>query len=312
MASMPKGDLRQSVRRAKAKVRHAAMTHMPMLLSGGKLRQSKSVQHIQPIERDIALPDLPDALDGLRITHLTDLHIGSIVTPDRLPKIVEMTNAFEGDLIAVTGDFVDLSLNVLEPVVEAMKQLRAPMGVYFVPGNHDYLDDGPRLIAAFKAAGLRVLMNESDVIEKDSCRVVVSGIDYPHRKADTRSFVRDALKQAPRYATGDVRLLLAHHPRTFDVATKRRIDLTMSGHTHGGQVVFSNKRGKKGSIGLGSLAHRYPRGLYQRGQQYLYVNSGVGTFFPLRVKCPAEIACLTLKSQAIEFHNELSNAVSHP
>lgn len=309
---MAKGNFRQSVRRTKAKVRHAAMTHMPMWLSGGKLKQSKSVQHIQLIEREIALPDLPDELDGLRITHLTDLHIGSIVTPDRLPAIVELTNAFEGDLIAVTGDFVDLSLNVLEPVVEAMSQLRAPLGVFFVPGNHDYLDDGPRLIEAFRNAGMRMLMNEAECIEHRDRRIVIGGVDYPHRKADMRQFIRTALKQAPRRDACDLRVLLSHHPDAFDIAAKRRIDLTLAGHTHGGQVVLTNKRGKKGSIGLGSLAHRYPRGLYQRGTSYLYVNSGVGTFFPLRVNCPAEIACLTLKSQPVEVGTPGSEAISHP
>ncbi len=288
------------------------MTHVPLLLSGGRLKHSKSVQHIQRIEREIALPDLPDALDGLRITHLTDLHIGSVVTPDRLAGIVEITNAFEGDMIAVTGDFVDLSLNVLDDVVDAMSQLSAPLGVFFVPGNHDYLDDGPRLIRAFQDAGLRMLMNESEPFELHGCKVVISGIDYPHKKADIRPFLRAALKQAPRRDACDLRVLLSHHPSAFDAAAKRRIDLTLAGHTHGGQVVLSNKKGKKGSIGIASLAHRYPRGLFQRGHSYLYVNSGVGTFFPLRVNCPAEVACLTLKSKPVDSDIRHVRATSHP
>lgn len=285
----------QSLRRMKAKLRHATFTTMPIWLSGGKLTRTRSVSDVQIIERTLGIDHLPDALDGLRVTHLTDLHIGSLVQPQRLAGIIEATNALGGDIIAVTGDFVDLSLKVLDQVVDAMSQLTAPLGVYFVPGNHDYLDDGPRLIAAFRAAGLRMMMNESITIEHHEQRIVLMGIDYPHKKREMKSFVLEALHQAPRRRESDLRILLSHHPNAFDTAIDHHIDLTLAGHTHGGQVVFTNLRGKKGSIGVGSLTHRYPRGLYQRGKHFLYVNSGVGSWFPLRVKCPAEIACLTLR-----------------
>ncbi len=286
---------KQSFRRVKAKLRHAALTTMPIWLSGGRLTKTRSVNHIQIIERTLGLDNLPDALDGLRITHLTDMHIGSLVKPDRLAGIVESTNALAGDLIAVTGDFVDLSLKVLDDVVAAMAMLRAPLGVYFVPGNHDYLDNGPKLIAGFRSAGLRMLMNESTTLEHRDQRIVISGIDYPHKKSEMKTFVRAAMHEAPRHREQDLRILLSHHPNAFDTAIDHHVDLTLAGHTHGGQLVLTNHRGKKGSIGVGSLAHRYPRGLYQKGSHYLYVNSGVGSWFPLRVKCPAEIACLTLR-----------------
>ena len=290
-----KARAKQSFRRVKAKLRHAALTTVPIWLSRGSLTRTKSVNHIQIIERTLGLDHLPDALDGLRITHLTDMHIGSLVKPDRLPGIVEATNALKGDVIAVTGDFVDLSLSVLDEVVAAMAQLTAPLGVYFVPGNHDYLDNGPKLISAFKAAKLNMLMNETITLEHREQRIVIAGIDYPHKTREMKTFVHEALHQAPRRRKEDLRILLSHHPNAFDAAHAHHIDLTLAGHTHGGQLVFTNARGKKGSIGLGSFAHRYPRGLYQRGNAYLYVNSGVGSWFPLRVNCPAEIACLTLR-----------------
>ena len=288
---------KQSLRRMKAKLRNAAFTRMPIWLSRGRLRKSKSVSRIQIVERTIGLSDLPDALDGLRIAHLTDLHIGALVEPSRLQAIVDQTNAIAGDMIAVTGDFVDLSLNVLDEVIDAMKSLTAPLGVYFVPGNHDYLDNGPRLIKAFQDAGLRMLMNESVLLDYEGHRVVICGIDWAHKAGDMRQYVRQALHGAGRHKQDDLRILLSHHPDAFDTAVNHHVDLTLAGHTHGGQVVLSNNHGKKGSIGLGSLAHRYPRGLYRRGNSYLYVNSGVGTWFPLRVNCPAEIACLTLRCE---------------
>src|SRR5690606_5487459 len=87
----------------------------------------------------------------------------------------------------------------------------------------------------------------------------------------------------------DFQLLLAHHPHAFDAACDVGIDLTLSGHTHGGQMLLSTKLTKKGSIGLASLTNRYPRGLYSRGGHRLFVSSGVGSWFPLRFRCPAEI-----------------------
>ncbi len=288
---------RQTLRRMKAKFRNAAFTRMPIWLSRGRLRRTNSVSRIQIVERTIGLGDLPDALDGLRIAHLTDLHIGALVEPSRLQAIVDQTNAVGGDMIAVTGDFVDLSLNVLDAVIEGMKALSAPLGVYFVPGNHDYLDNGPRLIRAFQEAGLRMLMNESALLDYEGHRVVVCGIDWAHKASDMRQYVRKAMHGAGRHRQDDLRILLSHHPNAFDTAVNHHVDLTLAGHTHGGQLVLSNNHGKKGSIGLGSLAHRYPRGLYRRGPAYLYVNSGVGSWFPWRVNCPAEIACLTLRCE---------------
>lgn len=303
---------RQRIRRVKATIRHAALTHAPLWLSGGRLRDARSVTHVSRAERTIDLPRLPDALDGLRIAHLTDLHVGAIFTPARLPAIVSGVNDLAGDIIAVTGDFVDLSLNVLDDVIDAMRQLAAPLGVYFVPGNHDYLEDGQKLIDRFKDAGLRMLMNESVAIEHRGARLIVAGIDYPHQARQMKRLVLRALRSAPPRRDGDARLLLSHHPNAFNIARQRHVDLTLAGHTHGGQVVFSNKRGKKGSIGFASLAHRYPRGLYRHGDSFLYVNSGVGTFFPLRINCPAEIACLTLKASPGDTDERHDRAVSHP
>ena len=85
----------------------------------------------------------------------------------------------------------------------------------------------------------------------------------------------------------------------LDAACRHGLDLTLSGHTHGGQLLLSNHRGRKGSIGLGSLAFQYPRGLYRRGDHHLYVTSGVGSWFPWRVRCPAEIACLVMRRQPV-------------
>jgi predicted MPP superfamily phosphohydrolase len=109
--------------------------------------------------------------------------------------------------------------------------------------------------------------------------------------------VHRTLRTADKHHAGTgLKILLAHHPDAFDSAVKHGVALTLAGHTHGGQVVLANGRGKKGSLGLGSMTFQYPRGLYRRGNAYLYVNSGVGSWFPVRINCPPEIALLTLRA----------------
>ncbi len=289
----------------KARVRHATLTKGPLWLSRGRLGDAKAVNQIQITNPIVRLPHLPGALRGLRIIHLSDLHVGDLITPKRLPALVAQVNQLEGDLIAVTGDYIDLSLNVIDPVIEAMSCLRAPLGSYFVLGNHDYLDNGPELIRRFKQAGLPLLMDENVVIAHKGCKITIAGIDWSSKPGQLAKSVVSALgtpdQKADLNSTDHLCLLLAHHPNAFETAVNHGVDLTLAGHTHGGQVNLTTRRGRRGSIGLGSLAHRYPHGLYQTGDSYLHVTSGVGSWFPLRVRCPAEIACITLR-HAPEHH----------
>lgn len=297
---------RRTAKQVKASLRHAAFTRAPVWLTRGRLARVRPNHCLTITRRGLHLPDLPDELDGLKVTHLSDLHIGALTTPEHLPGIIESAKRCEGDIVAVTGDFVDLSLSVLDDVIASLTQLSAPLGVYMVPGNHDYLDDGQKLIRSFRDAGLKMLMNEHVHLEHNGKKIAVAGIDYAHKPTTLARMVHRTCRRA-KTDKHDLSLLLAHHPDAFDPASRDGVDLTLSGHTHGGQFVLSNKLGKKGSIGLGSLAFRYPRGLYRRGDSYLYVNSGVGSWFPLRVRCPAEVACLTLRSHPITSAEQ-----SHP
>lgn len=281
------------------------MTRIPLRLSGGRVIRLRSIRRLRVVDRMIRLPTLPQALDGLKIAHISDLHIGELVTPDRLPGIIDTTNRLGADLIAVTGDFVDLSLNVLAEVINAMTQLAAPLGVYLVPGNHDQLEDGAELVRRFRSAGLNMLVNEAVALAHHGCRIHIAGIDFHHRASELDRLVGRATSHLagrtdrPR---PDLQLMLAHHPHAFDAAWHRGVDLTLAGHTHGGQLVLSTWRGRKGSIGLANFRFRYPRGLYRRGNHYLYVTSGVGSWFPLRLRCPAEIARLTLRNMPEPGH----------
>lgn len=315
IASSPHGhhDRKATSRRLRARVRHAAFTAAPIWLTGGRLRLLRHDRPLAVVQRAVYLPELPDALDGLRIAHMSDLHIGQLTTPRHLPHIIDSCLALRADLIALTGDFLDLSVAVLDDVVHALRRLQAPLGVYLVPGNHDYLDDAQRFLHGFRAAGLNLMVNQTTTVEREGCRLRIAGVDFAHEKAKLSKLVHRTLSTLPsrrRDAHGrstDFKLLLAHHPDAFDAAHRHGVDLTLSGHTHGGQVVLAQTAGRRGVLGLGGMAFRYPRGLYRRGNSYLYVTSGVGSWFPLRIKCPPEVVCLTLRSGPGDSHDP-----SHP
>jgi predicted MPP superfamily phosphohydrolase len=289
-----KPSLTTRVKRAKARLRHAAFTKLPLHLSRGRLTQAASQSRLHLVERPVALQNLHPELRGLRITHLSDLHIGDLIPVARLPQIVATVNRLGSDMIAVTGDFVDLHLRVLDDVIDAMRQLEAPLGVYLVPGNHDYLHDATAFVRRMRDAGLTLLVNESRRIERGGASLQIAGIDYAHRRSSIRRDLRRTMTTLADQPS-DLRMLLAHHPHAFDHAREHQVHLTLSGHTHGGQLKLPhNRRQSRSPLGLGHLSFRYPHGLYEREGSYLYVTSGVGSWFPLRVNCPAEIVQLTL------------------
>ena len=280
----------------RARVRHAALTRAPSKLSGGRLGGRRHLNRLQVVERTVPLPELPEPMDGLRIAHVSDLHTGDLLPPSLLPSVVDAVNRLEPDLVAVTGDFVDFNLaGVLRPVLDAMRALEAPLGTHFVLGNHDHLENPRRLIRGFREADLGLLLNEAIEIPHNDHTLVVAGIDYTAKPRAAKQLIDRALLDHPPRRRHGLRLLLAHHPDAFDLVTAHRVDLTLAGHTHGGQVALGRRPGRKGSVGLGNVAFRYPRGLYQRGHAHLHVTSGVGSWFPVRVNCPAEIAVLTLR-----------------
>ena len=124
-----------------------------MWVSRGRVAKTRSVRRVRIVHRQITLAHLPKSLDGLRIVRISDFHLGVLHRVTRLPRIVELCHALSGHLIAVTGDVVDLSLDVLGDAAALLGRLEAPLGVYFVPGNHDYLEDASGFVTQMRAAG---------------------------------------------------------------------------------------------------------------------------------------------------------------
>src|SRR5688572_10781390 len=227
----------------------------------------------------IPLPvrDLPSGLEGLRIAHLTDFHGGHHLPPHYLAEVVERTVAHQPDLIALTGDFVHKGYDHVEDVAALLGQLRAPLGVYAVLGNHDfsvrnalglrrYRGLHQAVADALSGQGIRVLRNESVVVRKGGKPFQVAGIDdLWSGECDPAAALRGLCPNSPR-------LVLAHNPLTVEELAGERCDLMLSGHTHGGQVNWPGV----GRLFIGKKARRLPAGLCHHNGTPVYVNKGVG------------------------------------
>ncbi|PYO95375.1 MAG: hypothetical protein DMD62_02155 [Gemmatimonadetes bacterium] len=244
-------------------------------------------------QRPLVFPDLPAGLDGLRVAHLSDVHAGVHMSEDKMREIVRQTNALGADLIVQTGDMIDISQSFIPDYVRAFRDLRAPLGVVTVLGNHDRYTGEDAVIRGVKDAGQVFVKNGVHVIERGGAALALIGIDDPRNwRADDPQHddVEQALRVTPP-AKDAFRILLAHRPGAFDGAAPRGIPLTLAGHIHGGQFYLP-------VIGWspGRLITKYVMGHFTHGSSQLYVSRGIGVVgVPLRVFVPPEIAVFELR-----------------
>src|SRR5437773_2205698 len=187
----------------------------------------------QLTRRTLTFPNLPPGLDGLTLLHLSDLHAGIHLGAERMQEIVRQVNALTPDLIVQTGDMIDISRAFIPPYVQAFRELRAPLGVVTVLGNHDRYTGERDVIRGCRDAGQTFLQNDCHVIERGGATLALLGIDDPHNwTADDPQpdDVVAALRSAPAAA---FKILLAHRPGAWDGAAPRGIPLTLAGHIHG-------------------------------------------------------------------------------
>ncbi len=242
------------------------------------------------------LPGLSPALQSLRIVQISDVHVGPTIGHGFVERLVEQANALDADLVAVTGDLVDGPGHELRDHLEPLAQLKARLGCFFVTGNHEYYAGCHPWLPEFKRLGLRVLLNAHEVIERraqgHSARLVVAGVtDWSAHRFDSthRSDPRAALRGAPEQA--DLRLLLAHQPRSAAAAEEAGFDVQLSGHTHGGQLWPW--------IYLVYLQQPYLAGLHRHGRLWVYVSRGSGYWGPpQRLGAPSEVTLITLTCDA--------------
>jgi predicted MPP superfamily phosphohydrolase len=270
----------------RAKARHVLFAAGPNKLSRGRLFKKHFDQSIDLKKVEITSPSWPSAFDGLRIGHVSDFHLGDLMPLDRALGAIDTLVSQEPDIVVCTGDVVDLHVNGALPLLEALANIGAPLGTMLVLGNHDELDCASALSSMAQSSGVRLLRDASCQIHHNGNALTVAGIDWAKTSKQCKSKVE-------KVCDDQTHILLSHNPKAFTTASEVGVPLTLSGHTHGGQVAMPNRRGANLAV-----AHRYTAGVYERGDSRLFVTVGVGAWFPLRINCPAEVALITATSSS--------------
>lgn len=254
------------------------------------------------MKNKLSFDNLPKAFDGLKIVQISDLHLGSFnKNYEPLIEAVEMINDLAPDYIFFTGDLVNESPSEAEPWVDIIGGLKAKRGKYAILGNHDYgwgdLTEEDKdvnsqgVMEIYKRMGFKALANSHDILEKDGDKIALVGVEnwgyseqnwFPTR-GDYEASVK-GMEEVP------FKILLSHDPTHWDhhILEKEDVDLTLAGHTHGGQMGI--RIPGLFELSAGQLFYKRYAGLYSQGKQHLYVNRGMGfLIFPGRVGMPPEI-----------------------
>lgn len=248
--------------------------------------------HFAVTKLELVYPDLPLALEGFKIAHVSDVHVGYFTRGGVLDHIRDSVNAMQPDLIAVTGDIIDYDQAKLPEALAMLKGMKARYGLFICEGNHDLFGGRPSFEKEVRASGLPLLINQSERISVAGQVVEIMGIRWGSlrggRGADLEANMKQLMKNRPASAP-DFSILLAHHPHAFDIAIDHGIPLTLAGHTHGGQLMLTKR------FGAGTMLFKYVSGEYSQGSARLVVSNGTGNWFPLRIGAPAEIGEITLR-----------------
>ncbi len=246
----------------------------------------------------VTIPGLAPGFDGYRIAHVSDLHIGSHDDRSRGLEWAGRVSALRADLVAVTGDLVTSGTAYYADAAEVVASFHGNDGVYVVMGNHDQWNNDA-LTREVEARGPRVLKNESVVLERGSARLVIAGVDDAYTDKD------DIDRTLAGRPAGVPTVLLAHYPDFFRHAARHGVELTLSGHTHGGQFGLPFWADRLNlAVALGQRA----RGLLAVGRHQSYVNAGLGTTGPpIRLGVAPEIAVIVLRCPGSEMPPGLAN-----
>jgi predicted MPP superfamily phosphohydrolase len=240
------------------------------------------------VDIEVPIAGLPAAFHGYSIVQISDIHVGPTIKRGYLNAIVTRVNALRPDAIAITGDLVDGSVARLALHTAPRERLSAPDGTFFVTGNHEYYSGADAWIAEMRRLGLTVLVNQHVVRERDGHALMIAGVsDFTahHFDESHRSDPHAAMAGAP--ANVKVKVLLAHQPRSAEVAADAGFDLQLSGHTHGGQFFPWNL--------FVPLQQPYTAGLNRLRSLWVYTSRGTGYWGPpKRFGAPSEITRVRL------------------
>ena len=261
-----------------------------MVLAAIGVQQAVRVPPVKDVT--ITIEGLPPQFEGYKVLQLTDLHISRLYDEKWTEAVVSASNALGVDLIVVTGDLIDGSIVNRMRDIDALRDLRAPDGVYVIPGNHEYFFDNEAWMQHFISLGMRPLANSHTVIERQGAQLVLAGVTDV--TAPETGFPPPDLPHALAGAPKDVPvILLDHQPRNARDAASRGVALQLSGHTHGGMILGFDR--------LIALANAgFVSGLYNIENMQLYVNNGTALWpgFALRLGRPSELTRITLRRAA--------------
>ncbi len=244
------------------------------------------------LEIDVPIDNLPEALVGLKIVQISDIHLGPTIKGDFLKRVVATVNAQNADLVAVTGDLVEGSVEYLQDDIAPLKQIQSKLGAYFVTGNHEYYSGLDEWLPRIADLGFDILTNEHRVIEHNGAQLLIGGVPdiSSHRmRPDHRSDPAKYIENAPAV---DFKLLLAHQPNSIFESSKAGYNLQLSGHTDGGQFYPFTYAVR--------AVHAFTAGLHKYEQTWIYVSAGTGYWGPpMRIGVPSEITVLKLSKAGI-------------
>lgn len=260
-----------------------------LLIAGLGFTQAVAGPRVKRV--DVAVDALAPDLRGLRIAQISDLHVGPTIRRGHVERVVERVMALKPDLIAITGDMADGTAAALARHMEPLAGLLAPLGVYYVTGNHEYYWNAKDWLEKATELGFVPLINENRVVARGSAKLLVGGVPDEQGGHFLPGHEPDQRRAAATDDFVDFRLLLAHRPDGVPAAARAGFDLQLSGHTHGGQFFPA-------SLFIG-LFHKFSRGLYRHDDMQVYVNPGTGYWGPAhRFAVPSEITLLTLQAQS--------------
>ncbi len=249
------------------------------------LPRFNDVYDVEITRHEVFVNGLPEPFDGYRVAFLTDTHVAGFVRRTFYETIVAQTRAFEPDLVLFGGDFVSFKRHI-PLLAERLAGLSARDGIFAVLGNHDYWSDAPRIVETLQGVGVRFITNQHVILARGGARLPLAGIDEVYRGAPD--------PEAAFAGIGDDQpcLAVSHHPDIVDVLPRRRIDLLLCGHTHGGQIRFPFF----GAVVVPSKHEsKYAAGFHRAGAVLMYVSRGIGAIPPLRILCRPELATFVLR-----------------
>ncbi|MBO5753536.1 MAG: metallophosphoesterase [Proteobacteria bacterium] len=249
-------------------------------------RDRRVVKHIE-----IELESIPAGLNGLRIVHLSDIHVGNTIRREDIEAMVKETNALNPDIVAITGDLCEGHPEFIGSWLDPMKNLKAKYGSYFVTGNHDHMWGARAWNQIVSNLGVRVLDNAHEIIDVQGTKLAVCGVLDLRGDRKERGWKSDPVAAMAGIEPGIFKLMLAHQPGSAEACFAAGANLMLVGHTHGGQfwpICY-----------IVDAVHKYSRGLYYVDDKAIFVSCGTGYWGPpLRFGIPPEIDVITLKSKA--------------